>query len=317
MAYKRLGDLLIATGTIDESQLQAALVEQKNTGKRLGEVLIETEVITEKQLIDALQLQLGVDYIDLMSVNIPVDLAKMVPRNIARKYSVVPVRVVKDKLYIAMADPLDFMAQEEVKNVSHKNVVPMVSRRRDVESTILNLYGNEGTARAIEEMMRESGGAVSREGTSSQSADSAEASESSAPAIRFVNSIIERAYIEHASDIHLEPMEDEMLVRMRIDGLLRKMLTVPQELQNTVVSRLKIIGGMNISERKIPQDGHAAFTVRGHDIDLRINTLPTIYGEKVVMRVLDKSGSAVNKSSIGLEGDDLVKYEALDRKSVV
>ena len=315
MAYKRLGDLLIDTGTIDEAQLQSALEAQKGSGKRLGEILIETEVITEKQLIDALTLQLGVDYIDLLSINIPVELAKVIPRNIARKYSVVPVRVVKDTLYIAMADPLDFVAQEEVKKVSHKSVVPMVSKRRDVESTILSLYGNEGTARAIEEMMRENGGSLSRDSAAAQVAANSEDVESSAPAIRFVNSVIERAYIERASDIHLEPMENEMLVRMRIDGLLRKMLTVPQELQNTVISRLKIIGGMNISERKIPQDGHAAFTVRGHDIDLRINTLPTVYGEKVVLRILDKSGAAVNKGSIGLEGDDLKKYEALLKNS--
>ena len=317
MAYKRLGDLLVNLGILDEKQLKDALEAQKGTGKRLGEYLVESGIITEKQRLDALQMQLGLDYVDLTAVTIPIELAKLLPRSIARKHSVVPVKLVKDKLYVAMSDPLDFVAQEEVKTVSKKSVVPMVARYRDVEQAITNLYGNEGTARVIEEMLREQGAPLTgRDIIPAQLAQQQEEDEGdSAPAIRLVNSIIERAFTEHASDIHLEPQEGEMVVRMRIDGLLRRMLTVPTELQNTVVSRLKIIGGMNISERKIPQDGHAATTVQGHNIDLRINTIPTVYGEKVVLRILDKSTSAVSKKSIGLEGDDLVKYETLLKSS--
>ena len=311
MAYKRLGDLLIAFGIINNEQLEAALEGQKGTGKRLGEYLVDSGVINETQLMDALQMQLGVDFVDLTSVRLPVELAKLVPHSIAKKFNVVPVRLDKDKLYIAMADPLDFVAQEEVKSVSKKSVIPMVARQKDVEQSILSLYSNEGSARAIEEMLREVGTPAS----DAQNAQPTEEADDSAPTIRFVNSVIERAYTERASDIHLEPQESGMVVRMRIDGLLRKMLTVPPELKNTVVSRLKIIGGMNISERKIPQDGHAATSVRGHDIDLRINTMPTIYGEKVVLRILDKSGNTVTKKSIGLEGEDLEKYESLIRNS--
>lgn len=138
---------------------------------------------------------------------------------------------------------------------------------------------------------------------------------SAAPTIRFVNSVIERAFLERASDIHLEPQEGEMVVRMRIDGILRKILTVPANLQSNVISRLKIMGGMNISERKIPQDGRAMVQVRHHEIDLRISSMPTIYGEKIVLRLLDKSGHTITKQSIGLEGTDLQKYDALLKNS--
>jgi len=315
MAYKRLGDLLVAFGTINEQQLEDALEGQKETGKRLGEYLVDAGVINETQLMDALQMQLGVDFVDLTSVSIPVELAKLVPNSVARKFNVVPVKLEMDKLYIAMSDPLDFVAQEEVKSVSKKSVIPMVARQKDVEQTIMSLYSNEGSTRAIEEMMRDAGTpSIVRNGIPASEKQNSEADDS-APAIRFVNSVIERAYTERASDIHLEPQENMMVVRMRIDGLLRRMLTVPTELQNMVVSRLKIIGGMNISERKIPQDGHASTSVRGHDIDLRINTMPTVYGEKVVLRILDKSGGSVTKKSIGLEGEDLEKYESLLKNS--
>lgn len=251
MAYMRLGDLLIAAGAITEEQLQTALQTQKQSGQRLGDVLIDSGIITQRQLIDALQMQLGVDYIDLTRVSIPVELAKYVPRAIARKYCVVPVKLVKDELYVAMSDPLDFVAQEELKSASRRQIVPMIATRRAVEQAIATLYGNEGTARVIEEMKRAAGD-NGRDIVPAQMTGGREDADA-APTIRFVNSLIERAFNERASDIHLEPQDGEMVVRMRIDGLLHKMLTVPANLQNTVISRLKIMGGMNISERKIPR----------------------------------------------------------------
>ena len=279
MAYMRLGDLLIAAGAITDEQLQAALQAQKTSGQRLG------DVITQRQLIDALQMQLGVDYIDLTRVSIPVELAKYVPRSIAKKYCVVPVKLVKDELYVAMSDPLDFMAQEELKAASRKQIIPMISTRRATEQAIATLYGNEGTARVIEEMKREAGD-TGADIVPAQMVSGPEDADA-APTIRFVNSLIERAFSERASDIHLEPQDGEMVVRMRIDGLLHRMLTVPANLQSTVISRLKIMGGMNISERKIPQDGRAMIRLRQHELDLRISSMPTIYGEKIVLRLLD------------------------------
>ena len=313
MAYMRLGDLLIAAGAITDEQLQAALKTQKSSGQRLGDVLIDSGVITQRQLIDALQMQLGVDYIDLTRVSIPVELAKYVPRAIAKKYCVVPVKLVKDELYVAMSDPLDFMAQEELKAASRKQIIPMISTRRATEQAIATLYGNEGTARVIEEMKREAGD-TGADIVPAQMVSGPEDADA-APTIRFVNSLIERAFSERASDIHLEPQDGEMVVRMRIDGLLHRMLTVPANLQSTVISRLKIMGGMNISERKIPQDGRAMIRLRQHELDLRISSMPTIYGEKIVLRLLDKSRRDVSRESIGLTGEDLRKYDALLQNS--
>ena len=310
MAYMRLGDLLIAAGVIGQEELQKALSIQKQTRERLGDVLIENGMITERQLIEALQMQLGVDFVDLTAVSIPLELAKFVPRSIAKKYCVVPVKLVKDELYVAMSDPLNFVAQEEIKAASHKQVVPMIATRRATESAINTLYGNEGAARAIEEMKREAGDSQT-DIIPAQMAQTVDNAANEAPTIRFVNSVIERAIAERASDIHLEPQEGEMVVRMRIDGALRRVFTVPSNLQATVISRLKIMGGMNISERKIPQDGRAMYSAKGKDIDLRINSMPTVHGEKMVLRLLDKSAGSVSRQSIGLEGEDLEKYEAL------
>ena len=192
-------------------------------------------------------MQLGVEFVDLTAVSIPVEFASYVPKNIAKKFCVVPVKLVKDTLYLAMSDPLDFVAQEEVKVASRKRVIPMIATRRTTEHAISLLYGSEGTADAIEVMKREAGSStpdIVPVQVSQEAMDSGD----SAPTIRFVNSLIERAFSERASDIHLEPQDGEMVVRMRIDGLLRRVLTVPSELQSTVISRLKIMGGMNIAE---------------------------------------------------------------------
>ena len=310
MAYMRLGDLLVASGVITNEQLNKALELQKKSKQRLGDVLIENKFITEQHLIEALQIQLGVEFVDLTAVSIPVELAKYVPKNIAKRFCVVPVKLVKDTLYLAMSDPLDFVAQEEVKTASRRRVIPMIATRRATEQAISRLYGSEGTARVIEEMKREAGSS-SQDIIPAQMAQETASSGDSAPTIRFVNSLIERAFTERASDIHLEPQDGEMVVRMRIDGLLRRVLTVPAELQNTVISRLKIMGGMNIAEHKIPQDGQALVQVKGHALDLRISSMPTVYGEKIVLRLLDKSAQGMSKEAIGLEGRDLECYKAL------
>lgn len=308
MAHIRLGELLKSSGIISDEQLEVALELQKQTKQRLGDILIEYNFITNSELIEALQMQLGIDFIDLTAVSIPVELTKFVPRNIAKEHCIVPVKLASDNLYIAMSDPLDFIAQEVVKKISNKNVIPMIATRKAVEQVIATLYGSEGTARAIEDMKREMGAGDILPGQREETADE---DINKAPTIRFVNSIIERAFLERASDIHIEPQKEEVLVRMRIDGLLHKILTVPSDLQSTVISRLKIMGGMNISERKIPQDGHAMITVRDHSIDIRMSVMPTVYGEKVVLRLLDKSSHEISKHTIGLTGEDEAKYDAL------
>ena len=314
MAYRRLGELLIAAGTITEEELERGLALQKQSKDRLGTVLIKNNIITEEEMIAALQMQLGIDFIDLTKVNIPIELAQAVPKNIAKQYSVLPVRIVKDELYLAMSDPLNFYAIEEVRKAVRKKVVPMVATSSAIEHAIQILYGNEGAAKAIEEMKREA--AASGDGDAVQDAAFVsnrlgEDGADSAPTIRLVNSIIERAITERASDIHLEPRENELQVRMRVDGVMQEILTVPKNLQNSVLSRIKIMSGLDISERRIPQDGRFNVKIKNRGIDLRVSTLPTVYGEKIVARLLDKSGNKISKEAIGLVGADLEKYEKM------
>lgn len=311
MKYKRLGDLLVSVGLITEEQLQEALALQKTTKKRLGDQLIASGYITQKQLIEALQMQLGIEFIDLSEYEIPADLARLIPKNIAKKFQIVPVRVSGDTLFLAMSDPMNFMAIEDARIASRKKIVPMITYSDSIERAILNLYGNEGAMRAIEEMKREIGEEDTPATAISFQTNAIDADVQSAPTIRLVNSIIERAVTLRASDIHIEPMQDILQVRMRIDGLMRSIMKIPKNLQNAVISRLKIMGGMDIAEHRIPLDGRSEVQVKEVTIDLRISTLPTVYGEKVVVRLLDKSSQRLDKKKIGLTGEDLEKYNAL------
>ena len=313
LLHIKLGEVLVAAGAITEEQLQQGLAIQKETKQRLGTALISSGIITENQLIEALQMQLGIDFVDLTKVTIPTELAQAVPKNLAKQYQVVPVKMVKDELYLAMSDPLNFYATEEVRKAVHKKVIPLVATASAIDHAIQTLYGNEGAARAIEEMKREA-----QNNNDLYAVDNAfitntlgEDAANSAPTIRLVNSIIERAIVEHASDIHFEPRENDMGIRMRIDGLMRDIMTVPKDLQGAVISRIKIMSSLDISERRIPQDGRFNVRIKDTEIDLRVSTLPTVYGEKIVTRLLDKSAGRLTKDSIGLEGEDLKKFDEM------
>lgn len=312
MKYWRVGDLLVSSGVITEEQLEQALAKQRSdgTGKRLGTVLIETGVITENQLIESLQLQLGVDFIDLNNTAIPPEMASLLPKKLAKKHMVVPVKVVHNELYLAMVDPLNFITIEEVEAATRKKVIPVIATNAAMERAVMNLYSNEGAARAIEEMKKDNVGEASVE----QATDKKSVLEddaNSAPTIRLVNSIIERAVTEDASDIHIEPRESEVMVRMRIDGIMRNVLTVPKDLQGSVISRLKIMGNMDISLHRLPQDGRSNVRIRQQDIDVRISTLPTIYGEKIVLRLLRKEEGMLTMEGIGLQGYNLELFQKL------
>lgn len=309
MAYKRLGDLLIAAGTITPEELDMGLQRQKETKERLGAALISAGIITEAELIEALRLQLGIEYIDLSKTTIPISLAQVVPKNIAKQFLVVPVRMERDELYLAMSDPMNFYAIEEVKKAVRKKIVPMIATTEGVEHAILVLYGNEGAARAIEAMKREAPTEEDNGEEAQFTGNILNDNINDAPTIRLVNSIIERAILERASDIHIEPKEKELQVRMRIDGVLRKILTIPKNLQNSVISRLKIMSGMDIAERRVPQDGRFNVKNKKREFDLRVNSLPTVYGEKIVARLLDKRAGYLTPDSIGLMGDNLKKYQ--------
>ena len=306
MAYMRLGDVLISAGIITEKQLQQALEAQKGTHKRLGTVLIEEGVINEQQLIETLEIQLGIDFIDLSKIQIPMEMALVLPQTIAKRYNVVPVRLVKDELLLAMVDPLNYVAIEDVRSATRKRVRVGIASAAAVHRAIATLYGSEGATRAIEEMRGEVG--IQEIAVVGENIDE---DVQTAPTVRLVNSIIERGVAEHASDIHLEPHAGEVVVRMRIDGMLRSVLTVPKELQATVIARLKVMGGMNVSERRVPQDGRASVRAKGNNIDLRLSTIPTIFGEKVAVRLFDKSTQLLTAEAIGLSGANLDRYNAL------
>lgn len=320
MAYKRLGDMLIEAGYITPDQLSEALKVQKASGKRLGETLTDVGLVAEKDIIDVLCLQLGIDFIDLSHTILPVELTSIVPKALAKRYTMVPVKATPDEVVIAMADPMNLIAQEEARAAARRRITPAISTRTAIERAIMQLYGNEGAARAIEDMRSEASATAAEQviGTDarfvSTSLDSDDDSQS-APTIRLVNSIIERAAVERASDLHLEPREGDLQVRMRIDGVMRNVLTVPRDLQASVISRLKIMGGMNIAERRVPQDGRANVRIKNRDIDLRLSTLPTIYGESVVVRLLDKSITFQSAQALGLAGGDLDKYQQLLRSN--
>ncbi|MDD6678346.1 MAG: GspE/PulE family protein [Firmicutes bacterium] len=309
MAYKRLGDMLVGIGLLTEQQLASALAEQKKNGKKLGTVLVENGYIRQQQLFDALQRQLGVDFVDLTSVTPAPELARVLPRSIAKKYSIVPVRGDSNTLYIALDDPLNFVAVEAAKTATRRKIIPMLATSEGVERAIANLYGSEGAEKAIAELKDEedASGLQSMVSANIIGADN----ENAAPTIRLVNSILEYAVNQNASDIHLEPREREMVVRMRIDGVLRKAFTVPKGTQNAVIARIKVMGNMNIAEHKIPLDGRSNIRIGERDIDLRISTLPTVYGEKTVIRLLYKSSSLLSTKGIGLTGKNLKKFNAL------
>ena len=311
MAYKRLGDLLLEAGLITDEQLSTALANQKTSKRRLGDELIAEGVITEGGLIEALQMQLGIEFVDLSNYDIDPEMSRLVSKNVARQHNVVPIRTAGDEIYLAMSDPLNFMAIEAVRTATRKRVVPVVATHDAIQRAIMTLYGNEGAARAIEDMKREARNSDEANTGSFTSTSLGEDDASSAPTVRLVNSIIERAVTERASDIHIEPRENDLHVRMRIDGMLRTILTVPKQLQNSVIARLKVMGGMSTSERRIPQDGRANIRIKTQDIDLRMNTMPTIHGESVVIRLLTKDESLLDCEGIGLRGETLERYKRL------
>lgn len=308
MAYKRLGDVLVDAGLITDGQLADALEAQKQTKRRLGDELISQGVISEQGLIEALQMQLGIEFVDLSQGDLDPEMSRVISKNVARQYDVIPVAVTPDEVHLAMADPLNFVAIEAVRTATRKRVIPLVSTKDAIQRAIMTLYGNEGAARAIEEMRRDARQTQAQPRVLSAS-DVEDAS--AAPTVRLVNSIIERAVTERASDVHLEPREHDLHVRMRIDGMLRTILKVPKELQASVIARLKVMGGMNTSERRIPQDGRANVRIKSQDVDLRMNTLPTAFGESVAIRLLDRDESLLDAQGIGLYGANLERYQRL------
>ena len=311
MIYKRLGEMLLAVEAINEEQLNKALeIQRKTTGKKIGEILIEQGFATQRQVYKALERQLGVEFVDLLSVEIPKEMTQLVPRSLAKKYDVVPVRSAGESLSLAMADPLNFVATEAIHMATRKKIVPMLATPEAITRTINDVYGSESAEKALQELKSDEDAAEDFQNIAAANIIGAD-SENAAPTIRLVNSFLEYAVHQNVSDIHLEPREAAMAVRMRIDGVLRHVFTVPRNTQSAVIARIKVMGNMNIAEHKIPLDGRSNVRIGEKDVDLRISTLPTVYGEKVVIRLLNKSSSLLNTKGIGLVGKNLQKFTSL------
>ena len=314
MVYKQLGDLLVAAGYITEEELKRALISQKaeNKGMKLGEVLVKMGFTTQRRINEVLEKQLGCKFIDLSTTVIPKELSRILPRSIAKKHGIVPVKEDADGLYIATSDPLNFVAMDEARLAVRRKVIPMMASEEAISRALTDLYGSETAEKALQDLKGEAPAATADDLQNIAASNIIGAdSENAAPTIRLVNSFLEYAVNQGASDIHLEPREAEMVVRMRIDGQLRQVFTVPRGTQNAVIARVKVMGNMNIAEHKIPLDGRSNIRVGDKNVDLRISTLPTVYGEKVVVRLLEKSTSLLSTAGVGLQGDNLKKFNAL------
>ncbi len=307
MAAKRkyLGEMLIDVGIITRSQLEECLILQKKTGDRLGKVIKSKGYVTERQLMEVMEFQLGIPFINLDTLNLTHALSKYIPVSLARKHRMVPVKADGHKLFIAMDDPVDFSALEDARVVSGLDIYPMLSTEHAVETAITRIYGNEHAETAIKELAAENI-------VEQKLVDDGHSTDiSNAPIVRLVSSLFEQAAKAKASDIHVEPGEKDVRVRMRIDGQLIPVLTIPKLAQSAVITRLKIIGNMDIAEKRLPQDGRYKLTHNGNDIDVRISSLPTVHGEKVVMRLLDKQNFLISKEKLGFSAANSVKFDAL------
>ncbi len=304
---KYLGEMLVDTGKITTEQLDFALQLQKKTkNKRLGDVLLELEYINEQNLMAVLEVLLGIPYINLSQVRIAPEMSEYVPINIARRHRLVPVRVEDELLHVALEDPNSFLAIDDVQMVSRMQVKPLLAKPDEITHAIDLLYGNEYAEKALEDLSREYD-------FDEMVADIDQSNDEvgNAPIVRLINSIIEQAVKSGASDIHIEPFEDEVRVRTRIDGRMAVILTAPKHTQNSIIARIKIMGNMNIAEKRVPQDGRSELHVLGHIIDVRISSLPTVHGEKAVMRLLDRSSFLRPKEELGFTKENLALFDDL------
>jgi len=302
---KRLGELLVEAGLITQEQLQKALSLQKSTGKKLGEILVEQGFVTEDEIVEVLEFQLGIPHIKLDQYNIDQEAVNLVSESIARRHTLIPIKVEGDKIYVAMADPLNIFAIEDVAIYSGKNVQPVIAKAGDIKRAIERFYGKQEALRVAEELNKEASQRKHQRLVISSD------EEQETPVVKLVNSIFEQAITLRASDIHIEPFENEVKIRFRIDGVLYDILKLELSVLASLIARIKVIGNMDISEKRIPQDGRTSFNFDNKQYDMRISSLPTIYGEKLVIRIADKSSFVKSKLELGFTDDDLEKYNRI------
>jgi type IV pilus assembly protein PilB len=305
----RLGELLLAGGLVTEDQLMLALDEQKRSGERLGRILVDNRIITEGQLVRALAAHYGIDFVDLDETLVEPSAARRIKESFARRYQALPVAMQDGRLVVAMANPSDVLALDDIRSLTGCDLRPLMAEPGQLSRAIDRTWRSSTEAEA---MLRLASDAVDDDDISSL-ARVKEAAEDG-PVIQFVNELIVRAVLERASDLHLEPGESELRVRFRIDGVLQDVMRVPRGIQNAVISRLKVMGELNIAERRLPQDGRVSVQMESTSVDLRLVTLPTSQGEAVIIRILDRGSGLLNINDLGFLPETRARYEAMYRR---
>jgi type IV pilus assembly protein PilB len=278
---KRLGDLLVEAGLITETQLQEALKE-KAPGQKLGDALLQRGYITEQQLIEVLEFQLGIPHVSLYRYPIDPKVTNLISKEFAKRHMVMPLKIEGERLFVAMADPMDFFVIDDLRLSTGFQIETAIASKDDILRTINKYYDID---ESVEDFLQMAPAPETRE--------EERAIEDDSPIVRLVNQILQLAVEQRASDIHIDPQETKVLIRYRIDGILRTDRALPKHMQSMLTARIKILANMDITEHRIPQDGRIKMDIDFHPVDLRVSTLPTVYGEKIVMRVLDL-GAALN-----------------------
>lgn len=304
----RIGDLLVQYGIITEAQLLEALSFQRKEGGKIGEVLIHRGYVTQQNINEVLEYQLGIPFVDLEEYEISREATRTITEALARRHLAIPIKMTEEELYLAMEDPLNIFAIDDVKIFSGKEVVPMLANEESILKSIDIHYGKQQAMRAAEEYKQENELDLSLDIDESDISDDPV---KSAPIVKLVNTILEQSVRYRASDIHIEPYENYVRVRFRIDGKLQQMFEYETSLLNAIVARIKITANMDIAEKRKPQDGRINIKVDKKAYDIRVSSLPTVYGEKVVMRVNSKEGFTKGKEELGMFPDDLQKFNDL------
>jgi type IV pilus assembly protein PilB len=296
MARKRLGDLLIETGLISEEQLNHTL-NTKAPEEKLGDALLREGYLTEQQLIEVLEFQLGIPHININQYPIDPDVIQLVPKELAKRHYAMPIRKDKNKLLVAMADPMDYFAIEEIRMATGYHIEPAIATKDALYRSITKFYD-------LQESMEE----IMGELTPEESLEDEQVLRDDSPVVRLVNQIIVNGLAQRASDIHFDPQENDFRVRYRIDGILHTDRSLPKHMQNVIIARIKIMANLNITESRLPQDGRIKTTLDFKPVDIRVSTLPTVFGEKVVMRLLDLSSAMNRIEKIGFSTDNMETF---------
>lgn len=302
----RLGDVLVNSGVITEEDLKKGLERQKNSGRKLGETLVDEGLATEENIAKALSSQLHYDMIDLQNVTIEEDVLSLVPASVLKKYKAIPFEYSPDNmnvLRVAMSDPMDMAAMDDITIITNLQVEPVVATMRSVMLALDRYYGQAEVNSALEEYTRE------KESQIAEQEDLYSEDVNNSPIVQLIKTMIEQAVRQRASDIHIEPMERQVRIRYRIDGALYEKAVYSIQLLPAMVARVKIIGGMDIAEKRKPQDGRITQVVDRREYDIRASILPTVYGEKIVMRLTSKNALTREKSQLGLQPDELKKFD--------